>query len=443
MNNTNTPDLSLKHIFLVSLGGMLELFDFTIYAILASYLGRVFFSASNPTTEMLNTFLVFALGYCARPIGGILFSHFGDRYGRKNAFQSSIFIMAAATLLVAFLPTYHQIGILAPLLLILIRLLQGISLGGEIPGASVFAFEHCKQKPGLAIGIIFMSLTMGNVIAVLLIQFLKTILSDQQMLLYGWRLAFVFGSVIGVIGFILRRNIKETPDFAAYKHWLTQQANRPIPIVELFKKSSLLIVSSTGLISLSAAGLFLMLSLPTYLSSVSKLMNVTFLNLMMFVTLSIFVLISGALSDRINRSFLLVIGAITTAVFGALFFVAVQSANIAMIWVCAILFSIAFSLFNGNYICSIASSFPVGIRYSGTAISYNLGFALFMGIAPLFQVLLNKYFPITTGGIILFAIFSTISILSVLMAGRFPKFKSTYLLTEIEIDTIKQGNLND
>lgn len=415
MSSDNTKQLTLRHIFIVSLGGMLELFDFTIYAILAAYLSRVFFPASNSTIEMLNTFLVFALGYCARPIGGILFSHFGDRYGRKNAFQSSIFIMAAATLLVALLPTFHQIGIYAPTLLIFLRLLQGISLGGEIPGASVFAFEHCKEKPGLAIGIIFMNLTIGNVIAVLLIQSLKSVLNDQEMLLYGWRVAFLFGSLIGVVGFILRRRIKETPDFSVYKNWLTQQANQPVPIVELFKSRLLLILSSTGLIALSASGLFLLLSLPSYLSAVSKLINVTLLELSMFGVVSFFVLIFGALSDRVNRSLLLVIGAFLTAGFAAFFFEAVHAANILMIWISAILFSIAFALFSGNYMCAIVKHFPVAIRYSGTAISYNLGFALFMGMAPLLQLLLNNYMSMARGGIILFCFFAIISLFSVLV----------------------------
>lgn len=416
---SSSSTLNLKYIFLVSLGGMLELFDFTIYALLAVYLGQVFFPTQSNSAELLNTVLVFALGYCARPIGGVLFSHYGDRYGRKNAFQSSIFIMALSTLLVAFLPTYHQVGVLAPLFLISLRLLQGVSLGGEIPGASVFAFEHCKQKPGQAVGIIFTSLTFGNVIAILLTQFLVHFLSHDEMLSYGWRLAFILGSIIGILGFILRRKISETPDFSVYRKWLAQQTVKPVPLFDVFKQGFLPILSAGGLIALAAASLFLILSLPMYLAPLSKNINGDLVVLVIFMTLTICIFFTGALSDKINRTLLIVTGGIFSIIAVVGLFSAIHSENITMIWVYAVLFSITFSLFNGNYACAIVSSFPVAIRYTGTALSYNLGFSVFIGLAAFSQLFLLKYMPNTSAAICLFVAFSFISIFSALIGSRY------------------------
>jgi MFS family permease len=168
-----------KIIILSSLGGALEFFDFTIYALFASYLSANFFPEQNPIVALINTFAVFAVGYFVRPLGGILFGHFGDRYGRKNAFTISALVMALATLFMGLLPNYQHIGLWAPILLILLRIFQGISVGGEVPGAIVFIAEHlANRRPGLGIGFIIMGVTLGNVIGSLLFIF-KFFVSDN------------------------------------------------------------------------------------------------------------------------------------------------------------------------------------------------------------------------------------------------------------------------
>ena len=189
-----------KILLLTAIGGALEFYDFTIYALFAPYISQHFFPNANPLIGLINTFSVFALGYFARPLGGIVLGHIGDRHCRKSAF------MAIATLFMGCLPDYQTIGIAAPLLLIGLRLVQGFSVGGEIPGASIFIVEHLPQKQhGLSIGLAFMSITLGNTLGAAMGLFLTTILNQQQMLAWGWRIAFISGFFLGMIGFIIRK----------------------------------------------------------------------------------------------------------------------------------------------------------------------------------------------------------------------------------------------
>lgn len=160
------PNKYNKIILMSSIGGALEFFDFAIYALFSNYISQTFFPKENHIISLLYTFGIFAIGYLARPIGGLIFGAIGDRFGRRYCFSSSIIIMALSTLLIGLLPSYLQIGYAAPVLLTLLRIIQGISLGGEIPGSTIFTAEHLLglQKRGLAVGIIFMCITLGNVL---------------------------------------------------------------------------------------------------------------------------------------------------------------------------------------------------------------------------------------------------------------------------------------
>lgn len=156
----------LKIIGLSSLGGALEFFEFTIYAIFSQYIAAHFFPNKNTFLSLIATFGVYALGYIARPLGAIVFGHFGDKYGRKNAFTLAILLMSFATLFMGCLPSYQTIGVSAPVLLLILRLIQGFSVGGEISGATVFTAEHLPlTRRGLGIGIVFMGITLGNSMA--------------------------------------------------------------------------------------------------------------------------------------------------------------------------------------------------------------------------------------------------------------------------------------
>ncbi|AHE67589.1 arabinose efflux permease [Legionella oakridgensis ATCC 33761 = DSM 21215] len=224
-----------KIVGLTAIAGALEFYDFTIYALFAPYISQHFFAHSNPLIALINTFLVFALGYLARPLGGIVFGHLGDKFGRKFAFSLSVFIMAIATLCIGCLPDYQSIGVMAPLSLLGLRLLQGFSVGGEIPGAAVFTIEHVPlNKRGFSIGFVFMCITLGNSLGALVGLFLTCLLNQEQMMSWGWRVPFVVGFILGILSYFIRKRTFETPVFLAMMKEGTLQRK---PVLILLKSS--------------------------------------------------------------------------------------------------------------------------------------------------------------------------------------------------------------
>ena len=224
----------IKIITLTSIGGALEFFEFTIYALFAHYISIHFFSNQGPINSLLMTFGVYALGYFARPIGGIVFGHLGDKYGRKNAFTLSILCMSVATLLIGCLPSYETIGISAPILLILFRLLQGFSVGGEIAGAAVFTAEHLPlQRRGTGMGIVFMAITLGNTLGGVVGLILNYLLGDVIMLAWGWRLPFLIGFILGILSYFIEKKLQKLPFFEKWKEKIYCNSNPFLPYFKL------------------------------------------------------------------------------------------------------------------------------------------------------------------------------------------------------------------
>ena len=204
-----------RTLSLAALGGALEFYDFVIYVFLAPVIGRLFFPADMPDwLRLLQTFGIFSAGYLARPLGGILIAHFGDLLGRKRMFTLSIFLMAAPTLAIGLLPTYGSIGIAAPLLLLLMRILQGVAIGGEVPGAWVFVAEHVPEhRFGLGIGTLTAGLTTGILLGSLMAGAINSMYGADGVMRFAWRIPFVAGGVFGFVAVYLRRFLEETPVF--------------------------------------------------------------------------------------------------------------------------------------------------------------------------------------------------------------------------------------
>ena len=199
---------SQKKILLYSgIGGLLEFYDFIIYALMASVLAELFFPATNTIASLLETFTAFSLGYFVRPIGGVIFSHFGDKYGRKKIFTSTVILMAISTFAIGCVPPFHIIGVASTLLLIVFRLLQGMSVGGEIPGAITYISETIPKKHEIATAVIFFFILNGITLGVFLAALLTTKLSHLQLVEWGWRCLFIFGGIIGFIGFYFRKKM--------------------------------------------------------------------------------------------------------------------------------------------------------------------------------------------------------------------------------------------
>src|ERR1700738_5288271 len=226
MQNTDLGDRSLpaaraltrhdyKTLSLAALGGALEFYDFIIFVFFAPVIGQLFFPPGVPDwLRQLQTFGIFAAGYLARPVGGIVLAHFGDLSGRKRMFMLSVLMMAVPTLLMGLAPTYVDWGISAPVLLLILRLLQGAAVGGEVPGAWVFVSEHVPpSRVGLACGVLTAGLTGGILLGSLVATTLNMVMPPEQLTAYGWRIPFLLGGAFGLMSMYLRYLLTETPVF--------------------------------------------------------------------------------------------------------------------------------------------------------------------------------------------------------------------------------------
>jgi MFS family permease len=221
-----------KTLLLATLGGALEFYDFIIFVFFANVIGNLFFPPEIPEwIRQFQTFSIFAAGYLARPLGGVVMAHMGDLRGRKQMFTLSIFLMAVPTLAIGLLPTYAKLGIWAPLLLLLCRILQGAAVGGEVPGAWVFVSEHVPPaRVGLACGTLTAGLTAGILLGSLVATGLNLLISPGQLAAYGWRIPFLLGGAFGLLSVHLRRLLTETPVFEELRQRRELAAEAPLKV---------------------------------------------------------------------------------------------------------------------------------------------------------------------------------------------------------------------
>jgi MFS family permease len=376
-----------KLLILSSLGGLLEFYDFIIYALFASYFSSAFFPAQSHMTSLIATFAAFSVGYLVRPLGGIIMGHFGDRYGRKITFSVSILMMAVATFCIALLPTYNHVGIMAPIALIALRVIQGISVGGEIPGSISYVSESISARKGLACGFVFCSLISGIVLGSLVHAIMLSFLSQAQMLSWGWRLAFILGGLFGFFSYLMRRELEESTLFQSIR-----QQRVKLPLFELFNKRAVNALAAIFVVGLGACIITLVfLFTPAYLTKVLHLQIRYFI---WYKTLAIFIsavlaLLFGWYSDhtKYSKKSLLGLLGISSMVFIYLIFrIYVYHQNLFLV---ALMLSAVLNGFAWGIIPSyLAELFPTQVRYTGIAFSYNIGFALFCGLTPLVSLLL-------------------------------------------------------
>lgn len=383
MDTTSLDSKARKIVFLASLGGALEFYDFIIYVIFAPVISTVFFPKTDTFASLMSVYAVFAIGYLIRPLGGIIFSHFGDKYGRKRTFICSVAMMAIPTFLIGLLPTYAQIGLGASILLILMRILQGLSIGGEIPGAITFTCEHVGERfRGVACGIIFCFLNLGIFIGAALSLVLSEILDSAQLMSFGWRIPFIIGGLLGVFSFYIRKEMTESPLFMNFKN---QQEGIRIPFVEAVSKYGINILQGVGITCLGAVVInLLFLYMPTYLHTILNysMEQATLLNTLNLFFFSCLLVFFCWLGDRVGRKSVLLIGA------GSLFFTVAYAYHILALQNFSALLSALFLLGFLSSIIMVYPSilvelFPTPVRYTGVAISYNLAFAFFGGLTPL------------------------------------------------------------
>ncbi|BES83442.1 MFS transporter [Pectobacterium araliae] len=383
-----------KTLSLAALGGALEFYDFIIFVFFAAVIGDLFFPPDIPEwLRQVQTFGIFAAGYLARPLGGIIMAHFGDKSGRKKMFSLSILLMALPTLAMGLLPTYEAIGIAAPLLLLLMRVLQGAAIGGEVPGAWVFVAEHVpRARIGFACGTLTAGLTMGILLGSLIATLLNTVLTPEQMSGGGWRLPFFIGGVFGLVAMYLRRWLQETPIFMEMQTQKKLAEELPLKSVVLNHKRAV-VVSMLLTWLLSACIVVVILMAPTYLQKVHGIPAALALQANCLATIALMVgcVSAGLLVDRFGASKLFIVGSLSLAVCSWFFYTSAASST-TLLFVSYAIVGLSVGVVGGvPYV--MVRAFPAAVRFSGISFSYNVSYAIFGGLTPVFVTLIMKATP--------------------------------------------------
>jgi MHS family proline/betaine transporter-like MFS transporter len=369
-----------KIVLLASLGGTLEFYDFVIFGVFARDIAQALFPATDPLVSLIFSYATFAVGYLARPIGGIVLSHYGDRYGRRAVFLWSVFIMSAATLGMGLVPTYASWGVAASILMVTLRLIQGFCLGGELPGALTYVVETAPRIAPFVCGVVFACVTMGVAVATGVSLSVRTYMDPALIPTYGWRLAFVIGGLGGVLSFALRRSLEESPEFARMRSLAAR-----LPFGELLRTNSqhvtigCLLLAGTGCFN----GLFFS-HLPGYLSGVLQYdpRQAVYSQTIGVIASSLGILLTGWLGDRVPPRYLLRAGVALLLVFAYPFYSALEARSVNLTVLC-VLAGLAAGLTNGSFAVLLTDLFPTRVRFTGVALAFNIAFTIFSGTAPL------------------------------------------------------------
>ncbi|OON40009.1 MFS transporter [Izhakiella australiensis] len=383
-----------KTLSLAALGGALEFYDFIIFIFFANVIGQLFFPADIPDwLRQVQTFGIFAAGYLARPLGGLIMAHFGDSQGRKKMFNLSILLMALPTLAMGMLPDYATLGIAAPLLLLLLRILQGAAIGGEVPGAWVFVAEHVPEKRiGFACGTLTAGLTAGILLGSVVATIINTHLTPQQMSSWGWRLPFFLGGAFGLGAMYLRRWLHETPVFQQMKQQKTLSAQLPLKAVIIDHQRSV-IISMLLTWLLSACIVVVLLMAPALLQKLYALPPAVTLkaNTLATITLLAGCIISGSLVDRFGAPKVLIVGSVLLAAGSWGFF---QTAALQPAWIYPAYGFAGLTVGVVGVVPFImVRQFPAAVRFTGISFSYNVAYAIFGGLTPMAVSLMMSVTP--------------------------------------------------
>jgi MHS family proline/betaine transporter-like MFS transporter len=383
---TGTSRASLTRTVVAgAVGNVLEWYDFCLFGYFTPVIARQFLPAEDRLVSLLETFGVFATGFLMRPLGGILFGYIGDRLGRKLALELSVLVMAGSTTVLGLLPTHASVGLAAPLLLTLMRLLQGLSVGGEYVGSMSFLVEHAPPGRRAFVGswssfTVVLGSLMGSAAAMVCLDRL----SEAQLAAWGWRVPFLAGLLIGLVGFWLRLGVQESPTFLQIQKSGRLAAN---PIAEALRSERGAIATTLGLTALMAVGFYLpFMWLPTWLAHINRpgLAESQALkaNTLALVALLLLTPPAAMLSDRVGRRPMFLAAALGYALLSYPLFLHMTDGSFGSALLGGLVFAACSSLFSGCMAATMVELFPTRTRYSGVAIGYNGGQTLLGGTAP-------------------------------------------------------------
>ena len=376
-------------------GASIEWYDFFLYGVVAGIVfNKLYFPGSDPVVATLLAYTTFAVGFVTRPLGGVIFGHFGDKIGRKSMLVITLMIMGVATFLIGLVPTYAQIGIAAPLLLLLLRVLQGIGLGGEWGGAVLMAYEYApKEKRGFYASLPQIGLAIGLCMASGVVALLSSLLTDAQFMAWGWRIAFLLSGVMVIVGMYIRLTIQETPEFAAVK---ARNAELRIPFFDMIKRYPGNVLKGMGAryidgVFFNVFGVFSInyLTNTIKISRTDALLGVMAAAVVMCFTIPFF----GRLSDRIGRPKVYMWGAIITALsaFPGFWLMTHAGGSTLTIWLAIIVpLGILYASVYGPEAALFCDLFDAKVRYTGISFVYQFSGIFASGITPIIATALIK-----------------------------------------------------
>ncbi|HCW35233.1 MAG TPA: MFS transporter [Staphylococcus sp.] len=382
----NVVDIGMakKSVFATGIGNAMEWFDFALYSYLAVIISKNFFSpVQNDELKLIFTFATFAIAFLLRPVGGIVFGKIGDKLGRKVVLTFTIIMMAISTLIIGLLPTYDQIGIWAPILLLLARILQGFSVGGEYAGAMVYIAESSPDNKRIRLGSgLEIGTLSGYIVASILVTVLFWTLSDAQMNSWGWRIPFFLSAPIGLIGLYLRTHLEETPifenDIADQKDQLSV-----IEIIKQYKKDILLCIVFVAFFNIT--NYVLLGYMPSYLDETVGISDristpITAVVLLIMVP---FALTFGRLGDKIGNKKVISFGLILGISVSVVSFQFLNIGGLGFLFLGLLLLGIVLSVYEGTMPGSLPTLFHTDIRYRTLSWTFNISVSLFGGTTPL------------------------------------------------------------
>jgi MHS family proline/betaine transporter-like MFS transporter len=372
-----------RAVFGAAIGNLIEWFDYASYGYLAAVIAAVFFAPGDETAALLATFAVFAVSFVVRPIGGLVWGHYGDKIGRQRVLALTIIIMSVGTFAIGLIPPYASIGLAAPLLLLLCRLVQGFSASGEYAGASSFIAEYAPpNRRGLLVSMVPASTAAGLVLGATIAVLLQTGLSEADLQSWGWRVPFLVAGPLGVVGLYIRLKLEDTPLFKELEreHHVAQA-----PVLTGLRENWKQILIAFGVICLNAVGFYMILSyMPTYLSEELGFDSVTatLTTIVSVAAYVVFLPIVGTLTDRVGRK---------PVLFGAcVLFLLLTLPSFELLSLGGVVFAVLAQIVLGAILAGndgvlatfLTEMFPTTVRYSSFALSFNLGNAIFGGTAP-------------------------------------------------------------
>ena len=391
-----------RRVLIASLvGSSIEWFDYFLYGTVAALVfNQLFFVTEDPTVGLLLAYASFALAFFIRPFGGIIFSHIGDRIGRKKTLVLTLSLMGVATFGMGLLPTYQAIGIWAPILLITLRLVQGLGIGGEWGGALLLAVEYAPpEKKGLYGSIPQMGVTIGMFMGTIAL-WLMTMLPEESFMTWGWRVPFILSALLVVFGLWIRKGIDETPEFKKVQ----ESGEIPkLPIVDTLKYHWREVLIAIGAKVVETAPFYIFSTfVVSYATTNLEFTRTNTLTAVMIATVvtTILIPVMGNLSDKVGRKKLYVTGTVAMALFAFPYFWMLQQGSVALLIIATVIgLGIIWAPITAVLGTMFSEIFDAKIRYTGISLGYQIGAALAGGTAPLVATALlvrfdNSYIPV-------------------------------------------------